>query len=312
MEYVAMISALAYSLDANGRPREAVPIYAREAAMLDSTGRGGTISRAIVDHNMALSLNSLGETASAEQLLHESLMVLTRSDSSGQLPAQPLIHYGHAALFDWDVDSAARYFEILARQSRRTGNDYWEARALFGLAQAQLRLGRMADARNSAARFRLLEHKERITRVDDQLTDSRMLDALFASRRGDSATAHRLAVAVLRDNGYFGGKRRKVFHSTLILAAETALALGDAKAASGFARSARETATSDSLSLRRSAFVGEARLMEGRAQLALGDTLAARASIELAQEELSVGAGAGHPRAVEAAKLLAAIRSNGI
>jgi hypothetical protein len=103
-----------------------------------------------------------------------------------------------------------------------------------------------------------------------------------------------------------------VFHSTLILAAETALALGDAKAASGFARSARETATSDSLSLRRSAFVGEARLMEGRAQLALGDTSAARASIELAQEELSVGAGAGHPRAVEAAKLLAAISSPGI
>jgi tetratricopeptide (TPR) repeat protein len=307
MGYVAMSSTLAYSLDSDGRPREAVPIFAREAAILDSTGRGETMSRASVEHDMALSLVELGETAAAERHLHDALDRVMRSDSTHPLPAQALIHYAHAALFDWHLDSAAKYFEVLAEQSRKQGNDYWEGRALFGLAQAQLRLGRITDARSSIARFRQIERKERITRVDDQITDARILDAQLALADGDSATANRLVVQVLRDNRHFEGVRRRIFHSSLILAAETALEQGDAEGALHYARSAREVATSDSLSTRRSAFVGEARLLEARAQLALGDTSAGRGSIELALEALRYGAGAEHPRTIEAGKLLAAI-----
>jgi serine/threonine-protein kinase len=305
MGYVGMYATLAYSLDQDGRPRDALPIYARQVSILDSTGRGETISRAIVDHDMALSLLQLGETAAAERLLHEVLMRLTRSDSGGQLPAQPLIHYAHTALFESHLDSAAKYFAMLAEQSHKDDDDYWEGRALFGLTQAQLRLGRTADARRSAERFRQIERQKRINSVDDQITDARILDAWLALTDADSATANRLVLEVLRANRYFDGVRRTVFHSALVLAAETALQLGDAEGALRYARSAREKATIDSLSTRRSALVGEARLLEGRAQLALGDTSAARASIELAAEALRYGAGADHPRAIEAAKLLA-------
>jgi serine/threonine-protein kinase len=311
MEYVGMLSTLAYSLDRGGRPRAAVPIFARVAAILDSTGRGETISRAIVDHDMALTIMELGETASAERLLHESLVRVMRSDSAGQLPAQPLIHYAHAALFDARADSAAKYFAILAEQSRVGSNAYWEGRALFGLAEAQLRLGRIADARRSVQRFRAIEPTARVDKVDDEITDARVLDARLALARADTAAANRLVLEVLNENGYFDGTRRKIFHSALILAAETALELGDAEGALRYARSARETATSDSLSTKRSAIVGEARLVEGRAQLVLGDTSAARSSFQLALEDLRYGAGAGHPRAIEAAKLLAATDGTG-
>jgi serine/threonine-protein kinase len=305
MGYVDMYSTLANSLDNEGRPRDAVSIYARQAAILDSTGRGETITRAIVDHNTAVSLLKLGETASAERLLHEVLMRLLRSDSTAQLPAQPLIHYAHAALFEWHLDSAAKYFEMLAKQSRTEDNAYWEGRALFGLAQAQLRLGRTADARRSVQRFRRIERQRRITSVDDQITDARILDAWLALTDGDSAAANRLVVEVLGANGYFDGTRRSVFHSALVLGAESALALGDAKAALQYAQSAREIATRDSLSTRRSAFVGEARLLEGRARLVLGDTTAAWTDFRNALDALRYGAGAEHPRALEAAKLLA-------
>ena len=139
--------------------------------------------------------------------------------------------------------------------------------------------------------------------MDDEITDYRMLAAWLAIAARDSAGANRLAVEVLRANGYFDGTRRRIFHSTLILAAETALELGDAEGALRYAQSARETATSDSLSTRRSALVGEARLLEGRARLALGDTAAARTDLRLALDALRYGAGADHPRAIEAARL---------
>jgi serine/threonine-protein kinase len=309
MEYVGMFATLAYSLDQEGRPREAVPVFARAVAILDSTGRGETMSRAIVQHDMALSYMELGEPEIAERLLHETLLRLMRSDSTAQIPDQPLIHYAHAALFDWHLDSAAKYFDLLARQARAQKNMYWEGRALFGLALAQLRMGHIADARRSAERFHQIESVARIRSADDQITNGRALDAWLALASGDSSTANRLIVGALSAQGYFEGARRRVFHSSLILASETALAEGDAAGALSYARSAREGVTTDSLSAREGAFVGEARLHEGRAQLALGDTSDARASIELALQALRHALGAGHPLTIEAEKLRAQVVS---
>ena len=300
MEYVGMFSTLAYSLNKEGHPRDAIPIFTREMAIMDSTGRGETIGRAIVDHDLALTMLDLGETSAAERLLHESLARVARTDPTGQFPAQPLIHYGHAALFDGHLDSAAKYFGILASQSRKAHDDYWEGRALFGLAQAQLRLGRMTDARRSVRRFREVVKGLSIRSTDDQVTDARMLDAWLALALGDTTTARRLTREVLLSNGYFDGQRRRVFHSALILAAETALQAGDAAAALGFARDARELATVDSLSDTQSAFVGEARLVEARALMASGDSASARASFERAYVALKTGAGAEHPLTREA------------
>ncbi len=303
MEYVGMFATLAYSLDQMNRLREAVRVFARAVAILDSTGRGETMSRAIVQHDMALSYMELGEPEIAERLLHETLLRLMRSDSTAQIPDQPLIHYAHAALFDWHLDSAAKYFDLLARQAHAQKSMYWEGRALFGLVLTQLRMGRIADARRSAARFHGIESGAHIQGTDDQITNGSALDAWLALAKGDSSTANRLIVRALSAQGYFEGTRRRAFRSSLILASETALAEGDAAAALRYAQSAREGATTDSLSARESAFVAEARLHEGRAQLVLGDTSDARASIELALQALRHALGAGHPLTLEAEKL---------
>ena len=309
MEYVRMLPTLAYSLDNAGQHRAAIPVYARAMAIMDSTGRGGTMARAVLQHDMSLTFVGLGETAEAERSLHEVLERVAPADPTGQLPAQPLIHYAHVALFNRHVDSASKYFAMLASQSTQERNSYWEGRALFGLAQAQLRLGRLSDARRSAKLFHQVTLKRAIRSTDDQLTDGRILDAWVALATGDTVTAHRLVVDALRSNGYFDGKRQKVFHSALILAAETSLSLGDAAAALDFARAARTTATLDSLCETRSAFVGEAQLVEARALLAGGDTVAARSDLERALAALTSGAGAQHPRTREAEALLAAVGS---
>jgi predicted negative regulator of RcsB-dependent stress response len=74
------------------------------------------------------------------------------------------------------------------------------------------------------------------------------------------------------------------------------------------AREAHAIAAVDSLSETRSAYVGEARVIEGRALLAQGDTAGAREALTRAVSGLKTGAGAEHPRTREAERLLAAIR----
>lgn len=132
-----------------------------------------------------------------------------------------------------------------------------------------------------------------------------MLHALLAMQAGDDATAHALVVQVLQSRRYFNGTRKKVFRSALILAAETALALGKPPEALGYARDARVTATLDSLSETRSAYVGEARLIEARALLASGDSATACASVARAIVALRNGAGPEHTRTREAETLSA-------
>jgi hypothetical protein len=107
--------------------------------------------------------------------------------------------------------------------------------------------------------------------------------------------------------GYCEGTRRAVVHTALMLAAECALALRQPADAAGFAREARTTATRDSLTEQRSAFVGESRLMEARAALATGDTASARAMLERAVQALRWGIGSTDHRTVAAERLLASL-----
>jgi tetratricopeptide (TPR) repeat protein len=308
MAYVGLFSSLSGALDEQGRHREALATYRRALAILDSSGRGETMTRGIVQHDYALSMMNLGEVAAAEPLFHDLLDRMSRSDPGADLPGQPLIHYAHAALFERHADSAAKYFGILANQAAREHNNYWEGRGRFGLAQAQLQLGDVAGARHTTARFDQLAAAQKRFSSDDQVTDPRMLHAMLALQSGDAATANSLVVQLLRSQGYFKGKRGMTSRSALILAAETALALHQPAEALDYARGARATVTPDSLTAARSAYIGEASLIEARALLASGDTSRARATLAQAVTALRTGAGPTHPRTREAEALVTALQ----
>ncbi|HWG34072.1 MAG TPA: protein kinase, partial [Gemmatimonadaceae bacterium] len=308
MLYVGLFSSLADALDEQGQHRAALATYDSAMTVLDRSGRGETMSRTILQHDRAVSLMSLGEVAAAERSLHDLLERMKRSDPGGDLPSQPLIHYAHAALFEDHADSAVKYFGLLASQAASEKNTYWEGRGLFGLAQAQLQLGDISGARSTTARFDRIAAGQMKFSSDDQVTDSRMLHAMLALRNGDTAGAHTLVVQMLRSNGYFNGTRRSTFHAALILAAETALALGHPSEALGYARDARAKATLDSLTETRSAYVGEAGLIEARAMLASGDTSRARAELARSVVALRNGAGGEHPRMRQAVELMGTLQ----
>ena len=299
MAYVNLLSTLAYTLDEQGRPRESIRTFERAEQVMDSTGRGEMIDRAVLQHDLAIVYVELGETATAERLLHDVLDRVRRADPTGHLPVQALIHYARAALFGHDLDSARTYFTVLARQATAERNTYWQGRALFGLAETEIGAGDLPAARRALARFRPLAANPQLRSSDDEIVDVRMLEALLARAAGDLETAHARVVALLRANGYFAGRRRHVMRAAIILAAETA----HPDSAVTFARAALRLATVDSLSATHSAYVGQARLVEGRALLAAGDTAAARASLAQAVTALAAGAGPDHPltRAARAA-----------
>jgi tetratricopeptide (TPR) repeat protein len=264
------------------------------------------MARTILLHEKALTLVNVGELAEAEPLFHEALIRAARSDPAGRVHPQPLIHFAETALAQGHADSALKYFSKLLAQAVEDTSRYWQGRATFGLARAQARLGRLADARRTTETFRRLSAGfPRLQKTDDQVPDAQTLQGWLALAGGDSAAAHDRFLAALRSNGYFEGKNRKRLRPIAILVAETALALGRPDSALGLAREAHEIAAVDSLAEMRSARVGEARLIEGRALLATGDTVQGRRVLQQALVALRHGAGEGHERTRQASSWLA-------
>jgi serine/threonine-protein kinase len=309
--YTSALDMLGHSLLSQGRFREAFAASTRSAAAWDSAGRGRTLARIIAQHNAAVALDRLGETRTAEREFHDVLVRVARNDETGWIEWQPLIHYAEAALIQAHADSAARYFAHLVSQAEAEPNRYWEGRGLFGLARAQVRLGLLAQAETTAARFaRVAEGFPRLTATDDQVPDPRTLRALLALARGDTAAARPDLLAVLEAHGWFEGERRRRLQSVALLAAETALFVGDPWTALEFARDARAEAAVDLLAEARSGRVGEARLVEARALLALADTAAARTAADAAVTALAAGAGGEHPATLRARALAASLPRN--
>ncbi|MEO8200583.1 MAG: protein kinase [Gemmatimonadota bacterium] len=303
LEYVTLQTALAGALEQAGDPREAVAVNAQSVALMDSTGNGSTLYRDMARHNMSLTLIYLGETRAAEEILHDVLLSAASSDPTGT-PWQPLVHYAETALYQGDVDSARKYFSQIVQQAARDTNLYWEGRGLFGLARAQAGLNDLAGAIRSKNRLEaILRSYPHAQDTDDVLPDGATIDGLVALARGDTARAEGLLRATLTRNGYFEGKRQRRLAPVALQLAETDLNLGEPGKALDLARRLRENLAVDSLSMRQSAKVGEARLIEGRALLALGDTTQGRSAIVDAIRALRFGAGPTHPRTIQAEQL---------
>ncbi len=308
LAYFDMMSALAGALHSGGHWRGAREVYAHALAAMESSGRGGMISRLVIQHNLALLLVDLGETADAEKMLSDVVARSARADPNGEVHMQPLIHYAETALYQRHADTAAKYFGALIARALKDTSEYWEGRGTFGLARSEIQLGRLADARRTTERFRtLLAKLPRIKSTDDQIPDGRLLDGALAWASGEKVAAYKALKDALEGNGYAPDQHRKRLRPAVIQTAEAALALGKADEALSLARDARATATLDSLAETRSAFVGEARLLEGRALLAKGDTAGARTALQAAVVALKFGAGPSHPRTSEALDLLASL-----
>jgi serine/threonine-protein kinase len=306
LQYLETFSLLGNALMGAGRYRESLAAFQRGVAGMDSTGRGGMLTRSMLRHNYALSLARLGETAEAERVFREALGTAARADGSGRIATQPVVHYAEAALIQDHADSALAYFSMLAAQGVRDTSLYWEGRGLFGVARAQVRLGRFDEARRAKTRVdQIAAIHPQVRGTDDQLPSGRIVDGLIALATGDMGAARSNFRTVLDTNGFFADKRQRQLRPVALLLAEIELALGQPDEALKLARHTLKIASVDSLAPTRSTYAGEAYLVEGRVLLAKGDTASARLALGRAVTALRLGAGDEHPRTRQAESALA-------
>jgi hypothetical protein len=200
LEYVSLLTTYALGLDESGRSRESVGALVRTIALIDSTGHGSTITRDVASHNAATALFRLGETRTAETMLHDVLLSAASADTS-MIPWQPLIHYAETALYQGHPDSAAKYFALIVRQAVRGNNLFWEGRGLFGLARAQAQLGRTDEAMRAKRRLdAIIQSYPHVRDTDDVFPDGPTIEGNVALFRGDTTDAQLLFRSTLTGN----------------------------------------------------------------------------------------------------------------
>jgi tetratricopeptide (TPR) repeat protein len=305
--YLDILTNLGNALDVVGRSREGSVLYRRVIAAMDSSGRGGTLNRAIMGHNLATVLLTLGERAEAEDLFYKTVEGFARGDRSSPIPFLVVTHYAEVALSQGRPDSALKYSRMAAAHGVADSNRYQELRGLVTMVRANLRIGRLAEAERAKRRADSIRLPPETVHNEGEILDRQVLAGWVALARGDHAFAKRLFMAGLRANGYYEGKQRTLLEPAVFALARCHLALGEPAEALKLAREARVAASVDSVAELRSARVGEARLIEARALLAGGDSTGGRASIERAVVPLATGAGVKHPITREAQALAAAL-----
>ena len=303
MSYVGVLNSAANALENQKKRREALAIYERIAAVMDSSGRGQAMSRNIIRNNIGIALSNLGEMKAAEPVLRETVATFLRGNTEDFVHPAILINYCRTVLFLQRLDTAATWYEHLYTQSVARKDAMMESEGATGMARVELARGRA----NDAARWIDLARRADARRTPPQIDGVANLEATLAHLRGNVPAANAAFDTVLRSMGYASGERPYQMRGVLIAAAAAALDVPSAASAAKaleYARAARGIAGSDSLTETRSAYVGEARLFEGRALLAMGDTAAARGVLQRASVALRAGGGAEHPRAREADALL--------
>jgi eukaryotic-like serine/threonine-protein kinase len=300
-QYLGMLNTWANALENAKRRREALQIYERIASAYDGSGRGNTMTRIIIRNNLGIALSNLGEMTAAEPVLQQTLEDYGRTNPAGDVHPAILINYCRTVLFLRKLDAAGTWYERLYRQAAERGDADMQENGAYGMVEVELLRGRLDEA----ARWTAEEKRANARLPEPRRANGPLLDGALAHARGDAAAARASYEEALRAMGYFEGKRDYGMRAVLIRAAEAELDGGAPARALEYARAAAGIATSDPLSETRSAYVGEARLLEGRALLARGDSAGARAALTRAVTALRSGAGAEHPRSREAEGSLA-------
>jgi serine/threonine-protein kinase len=295
----------AESLKTAGRPREGVAAYRQTIALLETAGLGQSAHRSSMEHNLAIALTWLGEMQEAERLFRRYVEREQTASGNGRLNWQSLVHYAETVLVQGNVPAALQHFGLLVDQALADHNDYWEARGLYGLGRAAVSAGQLAEAERYAARLKdLIAQDTHVLDTDDVVPSAEVLEGLVARARGDLAMALARFTAALDGGGFHRGRSQRRWRPVVVLAAETALELGNLEEAVQLARAAEQVALVDPLAESRSAFVGEARATLGRILLAQGDRAGAAVLLQKSQTALQNGAGAEHPVTRQVQRLL--------
>jgi len=305
MPYFEVLNTQANAIENVGKGREALDIYRRIDRLLEESGRGKTMFRTVIHNNIGIALSNLGEMTAAEPMLRLAMEEFRQSDPAGDVHPAILINYCRTMLFLRRLDEAGRWYERLYRQATAHNDPNMQDDGAYGMAEVELLRGRFDEAERWIAE----EDRAQARLAEKRTPNAPYLEGTLARARGDLPRARAALRRALAAQGYDRGERTYPMRAVLIHAAEAALDANAPADALEYARAAHGIAASDPVTESRSAYVGEAGLLEARALLASGDAAGARAALTRARAALVAGAGDDHPRVREADALSARLPS---
>ena len=292
--FLNTLTNLGELLRLSGRPREALPYQQRTISELEATGHGDTEAFPNALSFVERSLSELGEFASIDSLLRETIATREARRGAAHVPTLLAFLYGQNKLRLGELDSADLW---IGRAVRDTTTDAglmsnWAPAAL---SQLRIEQGRLAAAKSALERLPSGTRGRKAT--------SALLRARFIRAQRREAQASGLLEGELRE--LYAGQQKPLHHFTLplVAAGEWRLARGDAAGADSLAQLARAAAALDSLAWSRSGLVGRAELLLARALRARNSTPAAREAVQRADLALSNGYGQNHAWVVAARAL---------
>ena len=302
--YSSTLTKLSKFHDDLGERAAAYEFTRRASEALDREGRGGTRDKLVILSNEAADLISFGEVSAA---LERQAEVIKRSNVGGADPSSRVTfdaNYGAILTAAGRFDEAIVTLQPLIERAQATKNVFWELRARLFLARALTRAGRYAEAAEA------LDYVESEYRRDPVMNKALLQGVLVSRadlllRSNKPADAEQLLDSLLKELGYPDKPAATwLLSAALPLAAEIALATGDAVRAESFAVANVALAEKAARDVNQSGDVGRARLIVAKARLALGQSEAGRVSLESALPSLTNGLGSQHPLAIEAQQLL--------
>jgi serine/threonine protein kinase/tetratricopeptide (TPR) repeat protein len=292
-----------------GRPQDAYAVADRTLAVLKDTDAENDEARSAALHNQAVALSQMGEIANAEIREKEALTLVGDRDPSHA--DQPVLSnvYGRLLTRLNRAREGAPWMQRSLELARGGGNREAQIFALAALAEAQSSMGHTMQALTAVRAALALLDEQSSPRMRVVVSHARAVAALG---RADLSQARNAVASLLIDMGYPDAQKLRAFPSAdlqLLLAARVALAGGHAAEAAHFSEQALAIGSAVARDPRRSATVGEARLLLAKARDALHDADAAREAIRDGEVALSAGLGPEHPLTLEAAALTRRLQS---
>jgi tetratricopeptide (TPR) repeat protein len=279
----------------------------RALAILDHTGRGGSMRHAILLVNHAAILSRAGEVRAAAADQEKAMALVAQVEAGGEPPVGFANHLAASLL---RLGPAERAFDLArddARRAAAAGNVRLEASAELAAGRALIKLGRFDEAERllGSAEARMLANPNANQRLLNEVALSRADRLLVMGRLTESRAA---VMEVLGRLGYPDNVSAPGLTSALHGAVRVALAQRDWAAAERWAADAAPIAARAAIDPRRSANVGQPVYQRAAALAELGRTAEALQHAELAVAALGAGFGPDHPETIAAQMLLVSLR----
>jgi serine/threonine-protein kinase len=310
MDHATILFNLADAYEMNNNIQQAYATRRRGAEIMDSAGRGGTQGRIITMHGEARLLARLGEVRLAESIAREAIRrqqgsdVITPSGSSS-----PAMQYGRLLLTLGEVSKAKDWLTYALSQAQHNQNLLQEDRAHLNLARVYIEQGRPDLALRELNTARASWDQDKAAHVGD-LRQCQLVSAQWYLAQKQFAKAKQEIMSLLANVGWPKNIGSPLLIESLQVAAVTSLALGELVPAQSYSEAAVQAAEKFSRDPALSAFVGEAKLIEGQIAYAQSNFAKAVSLFRGAQMSLTSGLGPDKPASVDAVRWLAQAESS--